>query len=262
MISAPSIAGAPAVSSCPLLVTALPAAAPLNPQARSFLARLQLNYHLQQRKQKLLQECMRLSADAPENSTVDYLRRIEAAAAAAADSSSAVTKSSTDGAATDAGASQDADTSSEKAAVAAVVPPSATAEATAATGDPATTAYFSAVQGQIPPETAAHLQMLLQQMAAASVADDAATYMACYSAYCYALAGLSPEAASATPAATAAMAASPAAPSTTVTVTAAAPTLAAAQPDMQDVVETATADPQGAQPDGKLWEKWDNGTTS
>ncbi|CDJ40457.1 splicing factor, arginine/serine-rich 8, putative [Eimeria tenella] len=220
--------------------------------ARSFLARLQLNYHLQQRKQKLLQECMRLSADASENSTVDYLRRIEAAAAAAADSSSAGTKSSTDGAATNAGASQDASTSSDKAAVAAVVPPPATTEAAAATGDPATTAYFSAVQSQIPPETAAHLQMLLQQMAAASVADDAATYMACYSAYCYALAGLSPEAASATPAATAAMAASPAAPSTTATVTTAAPTLAAAQPDVQDVVETATADSQGAQPDGKL----------
>ncbi|KAL8433067.1 hypothetical protein Efla_006266 [Eimeria flavescens] len=168
--------------------------------ARSFLARLQLDHHLQQRKQQLLQQCMRISEATPDDPSLDYLKTVEAAAAAAAASG----KSSSSSIAGDA-----AEGPTEEATAASPNALSGGAPGALTAGDAAAGSYAAAAESQLPPETAAHLQMLVQQMAVASAENDVATYMACYSAYCYALAAVSPEATAAAggPASAAAVAA-------------------------------------------------------
>lgn len=191
--SAPStILVSQAALPCQFLAGILLLEVPVPPllQARSFLARLKLDHHLQQRKEQLLQQCERLSETASGEPSLDYLRTVETAAAAAAAAAANSSSNSSNSAVSSTAAAEAAESTQDTEAVKADGP----------VLDPASPAHVAPAESQLSPEAAAHLQMLLQQMAAASADNDAATYMACYSAYYYAVAALSPEAAAAAPA--------------------------------------------------------------
>lgn len=151
-------------------------------QAREFLARLQLDVHLQKRKQQLLQQCMRLEAS--ENATYNQALpvvdtacprtgQVAQVSAAFHDGATSVTQ---DSPRMDAPVTEDANTATG-------VRNSETVAATNAIEcsnvvSPALDSGSSLQQFQ------QQLEQLVYQMKVASDAQDMASYMASYSAYC------------------------------------------------------------------------------